>query len=85
MKKKIIMILSIICIGLCLSSCNENENDQIEIYNKDSAIFDNISIPIKQGYFYERHEKFTVDENRVGVTVYFSNSEEDEWDNKPTE
>ena len=84
MKKKIIMILSIICIGLCLSSCKKT-NDYIEIFNKSSTVFDNISIPIKQGYFYERHEKFTVDENTVGVTIYFSNSEEDEWDNKPTE
>jgi len=81
MKRKILLLFSIVCILLCLVGCNENKNDQIEIFNKNGAIFDNILIPIKDGYFYDRHEKFTVDENIVGVTIYFINDEADEWNN----
>lgn len=54
----------------------------IEVYNKDSKIFDNINIDIKDGYFYDSHQKFTIDDNAVAVTIYFKNSESDEWDSK---
>lgn len=84
MKRKILLLFSIVCILLCLVGCNENKNDEIEIYNKDGVIFDNIHIPVKQGYFYDSHEKFTVNENTVGVTIYFTNDEVDEWNNTPS-
>ena len=80
MKKKTLSFLSVICIILCLVGCQgQNEHDCIEIWNKGDLIFDDIEIPIKKGYFYENHKKFTVDENTVGVTIYFSTDEEDEW------
>jgi hypothetical protein len=78
MKKKALLILIICLISLCLTGC-KHKNDHIELYNKDSHVFDNINIEIKEGYFYDRHEKFTVDEHTVGVTIYFSN-DEDTWD-----
>lgn len=78
--KKILLFFSIICIMLCLVGCESpNEHDRIEIWNKGDLIFDDINIDIKKGYFYESHKKFTVDENTVGVTIYFSTDEEDEW------
>ena len=78
MKKKIALFLMICLICLCFVGC-QNDNDYIDIYNKDAIIFDNIGIEIKDGYFYDRHEKFTVDENTIGVTIYFTN-EDDSWD-----
>jgi uncharacterized lipoprotein NlpE involved in copper resistance len=77
--KKIILFLSLCLTCLCLVGC-ENQHDNIEIYNKTDWIFDNIEIKIKDGYFYNSHDKFTVDENTVGVTIYFSNNIEDIWD-----
>lgn len=70
-----------ICICLCLTGC-KNEHDKIEIWNQEDWIFDDINIDIKDGYFYDSHEKFTVDDNMIGVTIYFSNTEEDTWDSK---
>ena len=84
MKKKILLLFSVICIIFCLVGCMSNPHDQIEIFNKNGTKFDNISIPIKDGYFYDRHEKFTVDENTVGVTIYFTSDEVDEWNNTPS-
>ena len=81
--KKIILLLSIFCICLFLTSCN-NKYDKIEIYNKSTTVFDNILIDTKEGYFYDKHEKFTIDENTIGITIYFSN-EKDTWDNKKGE
>ena len=43
------------------------------------SIFDDIGIEIKDGYFYDRHEKFTVDENTVAVTIFFVSENGDEW------
>lgn len=74
MKKKILIIL-MICL-FCFTGCNSNDN--IEIINKSSMTFDDINIKIKPGYFYNNHEKFTVDENTIGVTIYFS-TEDDSW------
>lgn len=66
--KKFLLIFSIICMILCLVGC-ANVADH----------FDNIRINIKDGYFYESHKKFTVDEDTIGVTIYFSTDKEDEW------
>lgn len=86
MKKKILLILGLIYICICLSSCGTNIHDTITIYNKSSTEFDNIKIDTKDGYFYDEHEKFTVDDNTIGVTIYFSKLDEGSWDNeKPVE
>lgn len=78
MKKKMSLFLVMCLFCLCLVGC-EHEHDTIEIYNKSDWVFDNINIDIKDGYFYDKHEKFTVDENTIGVTIYFS-TEDDSWD-----
>lgn len=75
MKKKIVFVL-MICL-FCFTGCN-NKSDYIDIHNKSDWIFDDIGIPIKPGYFYNKHEKFTVNENTIGVTIYFS-TEDDSW------
>jgi hypothetical protein len=85
LKKKVIVFLSLICLCLCMAGCApNNKHDTVEIYNKTGIIFDNIKIDTKDGYFYDRHEKFTVDDNTIGITIYFSTTEEDTWDNKVT-
>lgn len=81
MKRKIALLLFLICIFSCLTAC-QHSGDRIEVYNKDTMIFDNITIDAKEGYFYDHHEKFTVDDDTVAVTIYFKNSESDEWDSK---
>lgn len=78
MKKKIALFLAVCLICLCFVSC-QNKGDYIDIYNKGTMIFDNINIEVKDGYFYDRHEKFTVNENTIGVTIYFS-KEDSGWD-----
>jgi hypothetical protein len=81
LKKKILLFLSIVCITLCLAGCQgQNKHDRIEVWNKGDLIFDDINIDIKEGYFYKKHEKFTVDKNTIGVTIYFSTEEADTWD-----
>ena len=77
MKCKI--ILMILCAAMMLTGCKSRKADYIEIYNKSNWIFDNITIPLKEGYFYENHEKFTINENTVGVTIYFSSDAEAGW------
>lgn len=62
------------CFGLV--GC-KNKNDYIEVYNESNLVFDNVTIPIKRGYYYDRYEKITVDENTIGVTIYFTS--DDEW------
>lgn len=81
MKRKIVLFLCLFGTCSCLTACN-NDHDTIEVYNKDSMIFDNINIDIKDGYFYDNHEKFTVDDNTIAVTIYFKSSESDEWNSK---
>lgn len=76
--KKIICITIIIVLTLSLCGCS-NTYDTIEIYNKSASTFDNIFIDIKNGYFYDKHEKFAIDENTVGVTIYFSKNDGSEW------
>ena len=78
MKKKIALFLVICLACLCFASCG-NQNDYVEIWNKSGTVFDDIGIEVKDGYFYDRHEKFTVDENTIGVTIYFS-KEDSSWD-----
>ena len=82
MKRKIILILCVAAMMLtgCVTGCAEHTADQVEIYNKSSTAFDNINIPLKEGYFYVKHEKFTVDENTLGITIYFSNDAEAGWE-----
>ena len=77
--KKIILLSSIFCMCLFLTGCNK-KHDKVEIYNKSCLKFDNIYIDTKEGYFYDKHEKFTIDEHTIGITIYFSNAE-DTWDN----
>lgn len=79
MDKKLIITAIIIFFLWLLSGCNTREYDCIVINNKGKSIFDDINIKIKDGYFYDRHEKFTVDENTVAVTVFFVNENGDEW------
>lgn len=81
--KKIILVFLILClICLCFVGCNNfnNQHDTIVIYGRTNLKFDNITIETKDGYFYNNHEKFTVNENTIGITIYFSKDEEDIWD-----
>ena len=77
--KKIILFLTLCLTCLCLAGC-EHKHDTIEVLNKSIWVFDNIKINIKDGYYYDRYDKFTVDGNTIGVTIYFSNNIEDTWD-----
>ena len=81
MKKKVSLFLTMCLSCLCLTGCIRT-HDGITIDYKSKSIFDDIDIKVKDGYFYEKHEKFTVDENTIGVTIYFSTDEKDSWDNK---
>lgn len=78
MKKKILLFLIACLTCLFLTGCG-HEHDTIEIYNKSEWTSDNIKIETKDGYFYDKHEKFTVDKNTIGITIYFS-TEDDSWD-----
>lgn len=81
MKKKILLLLNIICIILCISGCQgQNEHDHVSIWNRGDLVFDDIEIDVKEGYFYKQHEKFTVDKNTIGITIYFCTDEVDTWD-----
>lgn len=80
MKKKVLLFLMMGLMCLCLAGCCENPHDTVTIYNKNAAVFDNISIPVKDGYFYDDYEKFTVDEDTIGITIYFSADSDDTWD-----
>lgn len=82
--KKLIFMLTTMSLLLSLCGCT-NENDHIAIYNRSDYIFDDINIPIIEGFFYDRHEKFAVDNNTVGVTVYFSRIDEGGWELKGAE
>lgn len=79
MKKKLSLFFTACLICLCLTGCS-NEHDTVEIYYKTNWIFDNINIKVKDGYFYDSHDKFIVDENTIGLTIYFSNDVEDTWE-----
>lgn len=79
MKKKMLLFLMMSLMCLCLTGC-DNPHDTVTIYNKDATGFDNITIPTKDGYFYDDYEKFTVDEDTIGITIYFSKDLDDTWD-----
>ena len=81
MKNKLALFLCLASVCMCLAGC-QLKHDTINIYNKSDLIFDNVTIETKDGYFNKSHEKFTVDENTIAVTIYFSKSEEDVWDDK---
>lgn len=76
LRYKIILILCL--AAMMLTGCHKA--DYVSIHNKSNWIFDDINIPLKKGYFYKNHEKFTVDENTLGITIYFSNEPEDSWE-----
>ena len=82
--KKIICLIITLLLVLSLTACGENPYDHIDIWNKSMTVYDNIGIDLKDGYFYQSHEKFRVDENTIAVTIYFSNEddENDEWEYK---
>lgn len=71
MMRKLLLVPIILLTFIITVGC-ENKHDIVEIYNKSGWIFDDIQIEIMDGFFYDRHEKFTVDENRIAVTIYFS-------------
>lgn len=79
--KKIISLTLIICIiSTCFIGCGAEKTDGVTIYNRSYTNFDNIYVEVKAGYFYDKHEKFVVDENTVGLTIYFTKeSEDDVW------
>ena len=79
LKMKCKILLMILCAAMMLTGCKGRKADYIEIYNQSNWIFDDITIPLKEGYFYENHEKFTIDEDTVGVTIYFSSDAEAGW------
>lgn len=80
MKKLIfLMLITVLIVSLC--GC-KNSTDTIDIHNKSTMVFDNVMISIKAGYYYDKHEKFTVDEDTVGVTIYFSKENDGEWESK---
>lgn len=79
MKKKLSLFFTACLICLCLTGC-DNEHDIVEIHYKTDWVFDNIKIKAKDGYFYDSHDKFIVDENTIGLTIYFSNNVEDTWE-----
>lgn len=79
---KIIILLCFIFICLNLTGCGKHEHDHIVVWNREDHQFDNIGIDAKDGYFYDRHEKFMVDDNTIAVTIYFVNEESDQWKRK---
>ena len=73
-------ILILCLVVMMLTGCDKRNADYVEIYNKSTTVFDDVGIRLKEGYFYENHEKFTVDENTLGITIYFSNDAEAGWE-----
>lgn len=66
------MFTMLISLGLC--GCNQhNSRDTVWIENKISGKIDDIRISTPNGYFFDRSESFRVDDNTVGLTIYFSN------------
>ena len=82
MAKKLIIFIGIIFfLGGMLCGCciDDDGRNCINVYNTKPYVFDNVIIDTKVDYVYDRHEKFTVDENTIGVTIFFVNENEDEW------
>ncbi|MCM1232639.1 MAG: hypothetical protein NC489_21140 [Ruminococcus flavefaciens] len=76
-KKKILFSL-ILCVCIFLTGCSKH--DRIDIHNKPSFQDNMVHIDLKDGYYYDSYEKFTIDDNTIGVTIYFSNLENGSWD-----
>lgn len=79
-KLKYKMILVLCLAAMMLTGCDKRTADYVEIHNKSNTVFDDVGILLKDGYFYESHEKFTVDESTLGITIYFSNESEAGWE-----
>lgn len=79
MKKTLIVALFLILLGL--TGC-KNTHDTITVNNKTGLVFDDIMISTPDGYFYENHEKFVVDENKIGITIYFVTDGNEGWNDK---
>lgn len=71
------MLLLSCLFCLCMVGCT-NENDFVSVCNKSSLVFDDVNIDIKDGYFYNKHEKTIVDDNTVALTIYFTKN--DGWE-----
>lgn len=82
--KKIILVLIVSIITLLFVGCG-NKNDTVSMDGKSCFVFDNTTIEVKDGYFYDRHEKFTVDENTIGLTIYFTKDVQESWDSEVAE
>jgi hypothetical protein len=81
MKKILLLVLALLSC-LSLSAC-DSDYDTIEIYNENEAPWDNVYIETPLGYFYDKHEKCTVDNDTVAVIIYFKTQDaSDEWDNQ---
>ena len=90
MKKKIILFLSVFCVCLCLTGCSpvKYKRDIIKVWNKTSLDLDDVYIYTKDGYFYDTHEKFKVDDDTIAVTIYFIRedlNDNGDWDSPQTE
>ena len=85
MKKKIILFLSAVVYLSCLTGCTTNIHDCVRISGRSTTNADDVRIYTKEGYFYDSHEKFTVDEDTIGLTIYFSTENGDEWSNDSKE
>lgn len=75
------MLFFIVLLAFGLSGCS-NKGDYVDIHNQSPTIFDNIRISVKDGYFYEKHEKSTIDDDTIALTIYFSDldSTDDGWE-----
>ena len=82
--KKIVLVLIMCLTSSCFVGC-ANKHDYVDIHNRTQFKLDNIGIDVKDGYFYDRHEKFTVDENTIGLTIYFTKDSEESWDSEVAE
>ena len=72
--KKLLLIIPLLCL---LVGCDENKSDFVSVQNNSVFVFDDYRIEVKEGYFIDNYEKFTVDENTIGITLYFKNN--DTW------
>ena len=75
--KRIMMLLLSCSICLCMVGCT-NRSDHVEVCNKSGFVFDNVIVDVKEGYYYSRHERTTIDENTIALTIYFTKN--DGWE-----
>jgi hypothetical protein len=80
MRKKLAVFLITCLTCSFLIGCDEykNEHDTVILHNKRPNAFDNITIEVKDGYFYDSHEKYIIDDNTISLVIYFS-GEDDSW------